>query len=281
MIDVMRLRPAAGRGLAPAVTAVELALVAAAGVLAALLVWTLAAPESAVPVPRTLAPAVISAAGTPVAARDRSILWRINPFAESSAAPVQQAAPETTLNLSLFGARTAVADAPATAYIKTPDGRQGAYREGQEIISGVTLDRVMADHVSILRGGVRETLYLDGARRPDADAPAASINTDIQPAPGAVFNAEDVYAAAEYRGVMRQGRLAGLRIEIARNPDLLTRTGLAEGDIIVSMDGVPAAELGGLADAFEGLEDAESVDLVIERDGLQHPLTIDFGKPDR
>ncbi len=257
--------------MAPAIAAAEAALAAALGVLAALLIWTLMAPESAAPAGGPLRAAGAGpAAGAP--AQDRSILWRADPFARG-AGPVQQEeeAPETTLNLRLFGVVSGAGDTPGSAVIRTPDNRQNVFREGEEIIPGVSLDRVLPDRAIIVREGVQETLYFEGGPRPAAAAPDA--------APAVSFTAEGLYDALQFESVVRGDRIVGLRVVRAVNPEVAAAAGVAEGDILMEIAGRPLVEVSDYPGLFEALRDADSVDIVVERAGVQIPLTVMLGTP--
>ena len=67
---------------------------------------------------------------------------RVDPVEIESVVEVGEDAPETTLNLKLTG-RTAGSN--GTAILRTPDNKEGNYRLGDEIVSGVTLKAVNKD----------------------------------------------------------------------------------------------------------------------------------------
>ena len=67
----------------------------------------------------------------------------------------------TSLALKLFGVRVNEASGLGSAIIATPDGVQGSFAVGDEILPGVTLKSVEFDHVTIDRGGAEETVFLD------------------------------------------------------------------------------------------------------------------------
>ena len=67
----------------------------------------------------------------------------------------------TSLQLTLYGVRMNEASGLGSAILAGPDGVQDSYAVGEEIMSGVSLDSVQFDHVTIDRSGVKESLYLD------------------------------------------------------------------------------------------------------------------------
>jgi type II secretion system protein C len=279
-------QPAEDRRIAIAARAVEAACAAALAFMVGLLAWTLLAPESVAPVDaveRSVAPA--APAGPAV---DRSILWRTNPFlaADAPAAETAEAAPATTLNLALFGVVAGTGDIPGSAFIRTPDNRQQAFREGDTIIDGVTLRRVLADRAIIDRNGAAETLYFEGVQRPDAVAPAGAAAgasppaaSPAQDAPAMDLTAQSLYDALRFEAEMRDGRVAGLRILPGSDPATLAAAGLAEGDLVLEIDSRSLAEVTDLSAMFEQLSGAQSVTVIVERAGARIPLTVTFGTP--
>lgn len=77
--------------------------------------------------------------------------------------PQNAAAADTVsgLDLALVGTRVDAATARGSAIIAAPDGRQQSYAVGDEIMPGVRLAAVAYESVTLDRGGVRETLYID------------------------------------------------------------------------------------------------------------------------
>ena len=100
---------------------------------------------------------------------DTAILSSFDPFHRqvSNDVPEQiatvEAAPETSLNLKLFGVHVRGTESNASAIIENPRGDQSSYSIGDEIIAGVTLAAVYTDYIEIIRGGVRESLFFPGS----------------------------------------------------------------------------------------------------------------------
>lgn len=275
------MAPAARARLAPeqligaAVNVAEGVGAVALAFLGGLLVWTLLAPESAAPAPgRVPVQPALSPARLMI---DRSVLWREDLFGGAAGGAVEETAPETTLNLTLFGVAAGVGDTPGVAIIRTPDNRQNAFREGAAIIAGVTLQRVLPDRVVISRDGAPETLFFPNARRPQADARSAAAPGPSSPA--AALSPDALYGAMEVELATRNGAPVGLRIARALDPALLARAGLAEGDIVLEIAGRPLADVSSVADLFESLRGAASAEMVVDRGGAQIPLTLTFGTP--
>lgn len=123
---------------------------------------------------------------------DLSILERVTPFragpatADPQAEAEALAAPETELDLRLFGVR-AGSDETGVAYIAAEGQEQAGYGVGDEIdgTDGVRLERIFSDSVllrrngqleRLMRGGEREgtgIVTLGGARQPAPEATRA------------------------------------------------------------------------------------------------------------
>ena len=71
-------------------------------------------------------------------------------------------APETNLNLKVFGMRADLKGLSSSAIIQTPDMKQAIYYIGDEIIAGVILQRVDIDYIILDRNGVVERLSRQG-----------------------------------------------------------------------------------------------------------------------
>jgi type II secretion system protein C len=258
-----------------AVRAVEAAFVAGLAWIGGLLAWTLFAPESVAPIAPVAAPAAATAPAG--AAIDRSILWRTRPFAPAGApVPAGTAAPETTLNLRLAGVAAGVGATPGVAFILTPDNRQQAFVEGDTVINGVTLERVLTDHVTIRREGVLEALYLPRATPPGPGAQGPIAPESTAPAAPALTAAQ-LYDAIQFEAVVREGQVAGMRLARAVDRAVVAAAGLAEGDVLIEIDGRALADIPDFVGAFEGRRGGESIAIVVERSGTRVPLTISFG----
>lgn len=85
----------------------------------------------------------------------------------AEAETIEEELPETTLRLVLKGV-TPTRGGFSGATIQTPDGKQAFFREGDEIVRGVTLSRVETFRAVITRNGRREALTLKN--RPDEEA---------------------------------------------------------------------------------------------------------------
>lgn len=259
---------------------VELGLVVMLGLVAAHLVWLMIAPASRLPAPAEDTQIAANTAPKPAEKLDLGILTRFDPFNRSLTSPVAEsaeAAPETSLDLKLFGVRLSDDPAHSSAIIQTGGKDQAVYRPGDEILSGVRLDRVHDNRVSLSRAGVIETLSLD-----DGSGPILGGNTLIKAAPAA----GPAIAASDLKSVLRQVRLVprrdgqritGWQIDTdgsAAGAAALKSYGLEPGDILANLNGETLGSAEDLTDALSEIDRTGSIRLEIERAGKRIPLTL-------
>tara|TARA_R110000868_G_scaffold124025_5_gene328107 strand:- start:10797 stop:11633 length:837 start_codon:yes stop_codon:yes gene_type:complete len=180
------------------------------------------------------------------------------------------AIPESRLNLVVRGIRTGQAAADGVAFLQTPDGRDGIFRPGDEIVDGVTLHSLDEERIIIDRRGVLEALVLRETRPSAATsapaAVAASAGRTRGRAPGDIFRVEPVFEGRE---------LIGYRM--ATESDVaLTALGLRRDDILLAVDGQILAEAGDVAELFESLQGHETISLSIRRGGVPLTLQVDL-----
>ncbi len=83
-------------------------------------------------------------------------------------------APETLLDLKLYGVRAGEDPTTGSAIIRTPDHAQGAYWVGDTVLTGVTVTGIYQDRVVLARRGTQEVLLLDKDKDGRRSAGAAS-----------------------------------------------------------------------------------------------------------
>ncbi len=258
----------------------EIALTVTFAVTAGSLVWKAFEPPAWASAGEVYASAQPRRAVMPV------ILTEIDPFHRASvtisghsAAAAQ--APETMLNLQLFGIRAGRDAGPGSAIVATPDNVQGVFTVGQEIMSGVRLEQILPDRIVIRRNGVTETLSFDRTSTLQAVAvslPAAlsqaPSSTDEEPLRRLDVDMKTLASALRFTPIERGGA-RGLLLESSADPSVLDQSGLAPGDLLLSVNGTPIGDVAALtALAATG---ALRLTLEIERKGQRkfHRLAID------
>lgn len=275
---------------------VELVLVIVLALLAARLVWTIASPTESVakhterPLPSPMRESSDALAIT----ADRSLLATTNPFSQDAAEPVVENVPETSLNLKLIGLRMSTEGGEAgNAIIRTPNGEAQNFKVGDELLAGVSLERILSDRVLINRDGASETLMLGGrgaglsvisdeARTTSPDAatvgtetratgasPAGSSVTRRLAGPDVFFGA--VSATQEARG----GAVIGYRLSPIGSVDTMRMAGLEPGDILIAINGVPVSDQD-LSALIDSLSASQMADLEIDRNGSARTVRLVF-----
>jgi general secretion pathway protein C len=117
----------------------------------------------------------------PVAALSGPVDPAFDPFFRASAN--SGATTVTGLPLKLFGVRIDVATGRNSAIIATPDGVQSSIGLGEEVMPGVTLKTVLADHIVLDRGGAEEQLFLDQSVPAPLSSQVPAAASPIAPAP--------------------------------------------------------------------------------------------------
>lgn len=271
------LRHMDARTPARAVIAAEVLMVCALAAIAARLAWTLFSP-----------PAWSPAEITPVAARPRysassSLLTQVDPFHRTPAAGATAApparAPETMLDLQLFGIRAGKAGSGGSAIVATPDNIQGVFHVGQEIMPGVRLEQVFPDRIVIRRNGVSESLSFDRVV-PDSPAAPATVEAAAVTPPAEEPRARIALDVARFASAIRlvpqtRNDTRGLVVEGSTDAGLLHAAGLEAGDMIFAVNGLPVTDTAALAGIAAGKPASLALD--IERNGQRklHRIAID------
>jgi general secretion pathway protein C len=257
-------------------SALELALLTLLAVQCARLVWTIATPVG--PVGEWQA----SSALQRVQPVSTEALSAFDPFFRLSA--TAGPAVITSLNLKLYGVREDRATGRGSAIISTPDGTQRSFAVGDEIIPGVTLTGVGFDNVTISRSGTAEQLFLDqsSAATPVGTAPPPVVQQPMTnaappppPPPPPVVRTNPTPAAPQisFEARTSNGRFAGVAVRPQGNGDAFRAAGLAPGDVIVSVNGVPISSPE-QARALAGTLGAAPATLMVDRGGRQIPLQV-------
>lgn len=280
----------------PARLVVECALVIVLALLFARLAWLVVSPSNSVAsyTQRPLPSPMRGAASTLAVATDRTLLVRTNPFQQGDADVIVQDVPETNLNLDLDGLRMSTEGGEAgNAIIRTPDGIGKNYSVGDEILAGVTLERILSDRVIINRDGADETLMLGGRgaglsvisddsqtaapgnidARVEEDAPAADpVIIEAQ------IDAPEILLSSVNAGPVRvNGEIRGYRLDPIGSPAIMQQAGLAPGDVLLQINGTSVTRLD-TTDVIDRIMAAETVEMTVNRNGSEQTIRLRFGE---
>ena len=275
---------------------VECALVIALALLVARIGWLIASPSSSVATytQRPLPAPMRGTSSSLAIATDRTLLVRENPFQQGAAEVIVQDVPETNLNLSLDGLRMSTEGGEAgNAIIRTPNGIGKNYSVGDEIMAGVTLERILSDRVIINRDGADETLMLGGRgaglsvitddSRISTELDASSeAPTPTTPPPPDVIDAqiaapELLLSSVNAGPVQVNGQITGYRLDPLGSPEIMQQAGLAPGDVLLQINGASVMQLD-TSDVIDRISSADSVELTVNRNGSEQTIRLRFGE---
>ncbi|MCI5045684.1 MAG: hypothetical protein MRY72_13395 [Aquisalinus sp.] len=281
------LRFTPGRGKANktfAVTLVEVGALALVAFLAARFTLALITPVDDGGNPESLAlPSVLNASDQ----REYAVFSRYNPFSATPASvserdPDYLDAVETTLNISISGAMI-LEGGRGSAIIKVGSSSEQTFLVGDEIESGVTLERLEPGRAIISRNGILESVTLE---RNSSDFASGQVSGSVTPQQRSVNPARSQNTAMSLERlseifVMRPVRSAnGIStgqyvVSAGSDQAAFNRTGLNEGDVISQVNGRSAPQ--DPESLFEMLDDLKSQDaiaLMVNRGGEQIQLSI-------
>ena len=186
---------------------------------------------------------------------------------------VLESAPETTLNLKVFGMRAHIDGDNSSAIIQTPDGKQAAYIIGAEIIPGVTLQSVDVDFVILDRNGTAERLSRQGKTKEEHSAGNSSLVAGVPDT--LAYAAKDLFNDISFR-MRRDGRnVLGYQV-IAKSGGnaKLKSYGFESGDIVTSINGYSMTQgRVNMLDLIKNVKKARYASIQIIRDDI--PMTLD------
>lgn len=193
------------------------------------------------------------------------------------------AAPDTSLNLTLLGIFAGTRKEESRALIGQPSGDERPYSIGQDVVNGVNLQAIFADRVVLSRNGQLETLRLD------KDKPSAGFTGDGAQSTstgGATTLGQvrqellaDPNKAAEYirvQAVSASGQMKGYRVYPGQNQTLFNNAGLRPGDLVTSVNGVQLDDTQKAMQMLSDLSKAGSANLVVDRGGQSQTINVSF-----
>ncbi|HET9033652.1 MAG TPA: type II secretion system protein N [Dokdonella sp.] len=233
--------------------------------------------------------------------------WHLFGNAPQQAARMRNA-PATTLSLNLRGTLADADPKSGLAVIADAQGLERAWRVGEEIAPGVTLDEVHADRVVLIHDGVEEVLALARDEASERVAPIPSSqrggrqarNTSSGPAtspgPMPVFVPPQIaHGAVDWQKTMNKiggssadlarnmridpvisnGQIAGVRVSAANGDSaLMAKFGLRPSDIVTAVNGVPVDSVARGQQIIESLGSASSVRVTVNRGGVPTDITV-------
>ena len=211
-------------------------------------------------------------------------------FGQADATPetsvVKQDLKETRLDLVLRGILAHKPQSKALAMISRGRGQQEVYAIGDSLPGNAQLSEIHQDKVIIEYQGRYETLTLEqikGVALQSNKAPAKRVQSSasrpaIAPQRAAslrkefLANPSKLMSMVNIKQQRSDGKLLGYQINPKGDPSLFYELGLQEGDVLVSVNGLPVSN----TKALNSLRGADRYDVVVMRGGAEVPLSISF-----
>ena len=218
---------------------------------------------------------------------------------------VAQPSRETALKLTLRGVFALDDPTAGRAIIADENGAEESYEVGADLPGGAKLAGVYADHVTLSRGSVAESLSLPppGSGAPNTPPRGASPLTNRAPLPGATASPRasepfvnpnivtnpgnwnqatpklDPNVAALAQNVqalpvMENGKFVGVRLSGGKDAALLGKLGLQPDDVVTQVNGIPLDNPARGAEVAASLQNATNASIVVRRNGKSVPLSV-------
>ncbi|GAB5455308.1 MAG: hypothetical protein Hens2KO_15370 [Henriciella sp.] len=279
----------------PVRLALEIILSAVLALVLARLFWLLMSPAGAVATftDRPLASPISGPSGAISLSVDRTVLISNNPFASLELEEIVVSAPETSLNLQLDGLRMSdTSEVLGNAIIRAQSGIAQNYQVGDEIIAGVTLERILSDRVIINRDGVSETLMLGGrgaglsvisddsltvAAGSSAASPNTTAEASLPPITGQVAGPDVLFTAVSIAPTRLDNGTEGYRLSPRGSVEVMRQAGFEPGDVLLQFNGTSVANID-VDNLFGELESVETAILRVDRNGTERTIRLELGE---
>lgn len=177
--SLLERRGVGGKGFG---VVVDMALITAAAIGAAHIVWVVVSPVSFVKLEAGQGRASTAEVSSQLTANPQ-IFTTFDPFNRNlnAVTVTEKEAPETSLNLKIRSLFASTEPGMGSVRIELPDGTQTRFTEGDTIVSGVRLERILSDRVILERRGEREVLFASEKRVLDIVTPDGQPLIDPTP----------------------------------------------------------------------------------------------------
>lgn len=195
-------------------------------------------------------------------------------------------APPTSLGLVLVGVFAREEPEGGRAIIGESAASARLHAVGATLPGGARLLEVYGDRVILGVGGARETLLMPRTATPGLSTGTAAVPplaaADPGPAqsmpPSTTGAMPDPNQLVRWQAILKDGRIAGVRVYPGERAELFRRAGLQAGDLVVEINGTPVASETGAAQFAQTLAASPSSTLRVERGGQLQELRVDIAR---
>ena len=171
----------------------------------------------------------------------------------------------TSLNAKLRGVFAAVGGANAFAILAI-DGKDEAFSTGAQIMPGVVLESVAADHVRLLNNGIPERLDLDSLGR-SLEKLQSTMSISVNDINALLANAQNIGFE------LRQPPGGDRQLVLAKATSEVEKFGLQNGDVLRTINGVKINNVEDLNRQLVSSAASQEIALSGERNGQSMNLT--------
>ena len=195
-------------------------------------------------------------------------------------------APPTSLGLVLVGVFAREEPEGGRAIIGESAASARLHAVGATLPGGARLLEVYGDRVILGVGGARETLFMPRTATPGLSTGTAAVPPlaaadpgPARPMPASTTGAmPDPNQLVRWQAILKDGRIAGVRVYPGERAELFRRAGLQAGDLVVEINGTPVASETGAAQFAQTLAASPSSTLRVERGGQLQELRVDIAR---
>jgi general secretion pathway protein C len=209
-------------------------------------------------------------------------------------------APDTPLNLTLYGVFVAEKPEEGAAIIGASGSEQKYHKVGSAIMSDVTLQAVFSDRVVILRGGKSEVLRFPKSKDMEttttqrrASRTVSRSTSTFDMIPIGQSGSSSGANLSRYREMLRDEPLKifehvrfvpvraregtkGYRILPQKNRELYNKLGVRPSDLVTAVNGIQLTDDREAMKLIDKLKDAQSLEVEIIRNGQPRSFTFDL-----
>jgi general secretion pathway protein C len=237
-------------------TSLKALILAVLAVLGTQLVWAIVTPVGPFGDWHPAAPRTLSVEA------QSALLSTVDPFFRSGAAGAA-ASVAAPADLQLFGTRLGSDGIAGSAIIGQADGEQRSFAVGEEVAPGVKLAAVYFDRVELDRGGVRQSLVMQGASEGAAASPAGRPAVSIAD-------------AFSFSPRTSGGSVTGVIVRPGRDLVPFNASGLRQGDVIVAVNGARITSLIDIQQLQASLAPGARLILTVERGAQTLPIPLNL-----
>ena len=181
-------------------------------------------------------------------------------------------APETSLNLTLYGIFSEPDPKHGYAIIGEQNGEQKNYHVGDAVDRNVVLSEIRDDHVLLRRAGKYEILRFPKDEQPiSVKATNTAVRSGIE-ALNKQSLLDNVRIIPVFTGNNRQ--LKGYRLLPQNNREAYSRMGIRPTDVVIAINGISLSNQNDAMRVIKELSSANEMQVQIERMGKVENLTL-------